>query len=64
MRMSAMEDFIGRGDRKIGKVIRRAWELGALNVTWWENSEKAFKAWDQAVLESNMTWKYRQVIDI
>ena len=30
-----MEDFIGRGDRRIGSVIRRAWELGATNDAWW-----------------------------
>lgn len=27
IRLSAMEDFIGRGDRSIGPVLRRAWEL-------------------------------------
>lgn len=32
---AAMEDFIGRGDRRIGAVIRRAWELGATNDSWW-----------------------------
>jgi len=31
---AAMEDFIGRGDRRIGAVIRRAWELGATNDSW------------------------------
>jgi hypothetical protein len=32
--ISAMEDFIGRGDRRIGAVIKRAWELGATNDAW------------------------------
>lgn len=38
-----MEDFIGRGDRRLGRVIRRAWELGAKNESWWENEEAAFQ---------------------
>jgi len=32
--ISAMEDFIGRGDRSISPVIQRAWELGATNDGW------------------------------
>jgi hypothetical protein len=42
-----MEDFIGRGDRRIAKVIRRAWELGALNDAWWEGEAKAAATWNQ-----------------
>jgi len=29
IRISAMEDFVGRGDRRLGKVVYRAWQLGA-----------------------------------
>ena len=32
--LSAMEDFIGRGDRSLGRVILRAWQLGATNDAW------------------------------
>lgn len=39
--ISAMEDFIGRGDRRIGRVIRRAWELGATNDSWWVGARHA-----------------------
>ena len=46
---AAMEDFIGRGDRRIGAVIKRAWELGATNDAWWQSEETAFKAWSQAI---------------
>lgn len=60
VRISAMEDFLGRGDRRLGKVIRRAWELGACNEAWWEGTDGAFKAWDEAINDSAMTWKYRQ----
>ncbi|CCI18161.1 Similar to tr/P73260/P73260 [Microcystis aeruginosa PCC 9807] len=61
VRISAMEDFIGRGDRSLGKVVLRAWQLGAGMDAWWDNTEKAYQAWSQAIKESGLTWKYRQV---
>mmetsp|Transcript_7023 Transcript_7023/g.19819 ORF Transcript_7023/g.19819 Transcript_7023/m.19819 type:complete len:857 (-) Transcript_7023:56-2626(-) len=61
--LSAMEDFIGRGDRRIGAVIRRAWELGATNDSWWSSTDECFAAWAQAIEESGLGWKYRQVED-
>ena len=61
VRISAMEDFLGRGDRRLAAVIRRAWELGAGMDAWWENTEKAFTAWEQAITELGLTWKYRQI---
>ena len=61
VRISAMEDFVGRGDRRLGPVVRRAWELGAGMDAWWESLDKAYKAWTQAIDESGLTWKYRQV---
>ncbi|CAG9463997.1 unnamed protein product [Pedinophyceae sp. YPF-701] len=61
--ISAMEDFIGRGDRSIGKVIRRAWEKGATNDAWWCNMDGAFQTWGEAIEEAGMDWKYRQVLD-
>ncbi|WP_013324373.1 TIGR03960 family B12-binding radical SAM protein [Gloeothece verrucosa] len=61
VRISAMEDFIGRGDRRLGAVVRRAWELGAGMDSWWENLGKAYRAWQQAIDEAGLTWKYRQV---
>ncbi|MCY6491995.1 TIGR03960 family B12-binding radical SAM protein [Leptolyngbya sp. GGD] len=60
-RISAMEDFVGRGDRRLAPVVKRAWELGAGMDSWWESVEKAFGAWTQAIEESGLTWKYRQV---
>jgi radical SAM family uncharacterized protein/radical SAM-linked protein len=63
VRISAMEDFIGRGDRSLGKVLKRAWELGAGMDSWYESAEKAFNAWGQAIAESGLTWKYRLVED-
>jgi radical SAM family uncharacterized protein/radical SAM-linked protein len=61
VRISAMEDFVGRGDRRLSSVVRRAWELGAGMDAWWESLDKAFGAWAQAIDESNLTWRYRQV---
>ena len=61
VRISAMEDFIGRGDRRLAPVVKRAWELGAGMDAWWENIDKAYDAWSQAIAEADLTWKYRQV---
>jgi radical SAM family uncharacterized protein/radical SAM-linked protein len=60
-RISAMEDFVGRGDRRLAPVVQRAWELGAGMDSWWESLEKAFGAWTQAIEEAGVAWKYRQV---
>lgn len=61
VRISAMEDFIGRGDRKLSAVVQRAWELGAGMDAWWESLDQAYSAWSQAIDEAGLSWKYRQV---
>jgi radical SAM family uncharacterized protein/radical SAM-linked protein len=61
VRISAMEDFVGRGDRRLAVVVRRAWELGAGMDAWWESLDDAYNAWAQAIEEAGLTWKYRQV---
>lgn len=61
VRISAMEDFIGRGDRSLGKVVRRAWELGAGMDSWYDSLDKAFTAWGDAIAQAGLDWKYRQV---
>ncbi len=61
VRISAMEDFVGRGDRRLAPVIRRAWELGAGMDAWWESLDRAFAAWTEAIATTDLTWKYRQV---
>jgi radical SAM family uncharacterized protein/radical SAM-linked protein len=61
VRISAMEDFVGRGDRSLAPVIRRAWELGAGMDAWWESLDKAYGAWAQAIDEAGLDWKYRRV---
>ncbi len=59
VRISAMEDFVGRGDRRLSNVIRRAWELGAGMDSWWESLDRAYAAWTQAIEEAGLAWKYR-----
>ncbi|MGB7087407.1 MAG: TIGR03960 family B12-binding radical SAM protein [Phormidesmis sp.] len=61
VRISAMEDFVGRGDRRLSAVVRRAWELGAGMDAWWESLDKAFGAWSEAIAAAGLDWKYRQV---
>lgn len=61
VRISAIEDFLGRGDRRLAPVVRRAWELGAGMDSWFENIEKAHAAWEKAIAEAGLTWKYRQI---
>ncbi|MEH1942583.1 MAG: TIGR03960 family B12-binding radical SAM protein [Nostoc sp.] len=61
VRISAMEDFVGRGDRNLGKVVRRAWELGAGMDSWYENLDRAFSAWGDAIAQADLEWKYRQI---
>ncbi|MFB8787747.1 MAG: TIGR03960 family B12-binding radical SAM protein [Potamolinea sp.] len=61
VRISAMEDFVGRGDRRLSAVLGRAWELGAGMDAWFDNLTQAFGAWEKAIAESDLTWKYRQV---
>jgi radical SAM family uncharacterized protein/radical SAM-linked protein len=61
VRISAMEDFIGRGDRSLAAVVRRAWELGAGMDAWWDNTETAYQAWSKAIEECGLSWKYRQI---
>ncbi|NEO46611.1 MAG: TIGR03960 family B12-binding radical SAM protein [Moorea sp. SIO4A3] len=61
VRISAMEDFVGRGDRRLSAVVRRAWELGAGMDAWMESLDRAFAAWENAIASSGLTWKYRQV---
>jgi radical SAM family uncharacterized protein/radical SAM-linked protein len=61
VRISAMEDFIGRGDRSLAEVVRRAWSSGAGMDAWWENTESAYQAWSRAIGECGLSWKYRLV---
>ena len=61
VRISAMEDFVGRGDRRLSSVVKSAWELGAGMDSWWESIDKAYSAWTKAIANAGLDWQYRQV---
>ncbi len=61
LRLSAMEDFIGRGDRQIAPVIEKAWRLGAGMDAWFESLDRAFDAWTQAIDSAGLAGKYRKL---
>ena len=56
VRISAMEDFVGRGDRCLAQVIVGAWRNGAGMDAWWENVERAYDAWNQAIRTAGLSW--------
>jgi radical SAM-linked protein len=59
-RLSSMEEFIGRGDRRMSAVIARAHELGAGLDGWFDSTQTAYGAWCQAIEDCGLTWKYRR----
>ncbi|MFZ9738904.1 MAG: TIGR03960 family B12-binding radical SAM protein [Prochlorotrichaceae cyanobacterium] len=61
VRISAMEDFVGRGDRRLASVVRRAWELGAGMDAWWENLNHTYEAWTTAIAEAGLEHHYREL---
>jgi radical SAM family uncharacterized protein/radical SAM-linked protein len=61
VRISAMEDFVGRGDRSLSQVLYKAWQNGAGMDAWFESLDQAFSAWENAINEVGLSWKYRQV---
>jgi radical SAM family uncharacterized protein/radical SAM-linked protein len=56
VQISAMEDFVGRGDRRLGAVLKRAWQLGAGMDGWFENTSSTFQAWTKAIAEVGLIW--------
>ncbi|MBN2306028.1 MAG: TIGR03960 family B12-binding radical SAM protein [Anaerolineae bacterium] len=47
-----LEAFLSRGDRRLGPVIRRAWELGTRFDAWQEHHNH--EAWQQAFAEAGL----------
>lgn len=60
VRISAMEDFVGRGDRRLAQVIVGAWRNGAGMDAWWESVERAYDAWNQAICAAGLNWRDQQ----
>ncbi len=47
-----LEAWLSRGDRRLGQVILRAWQLGAKFDAWGENRNIPF--WSQAFIDTNL----------
>lgn len=59
VRLSAMEDFIGRGDQSLAAVIEAAWRAGAGMDAWFDNIERTYGAWTGAIEAAGMGGRYR-----
>ncbi len=59
-RISAMEDFVGRGDRDLAPVIEAAWKAGAGMDAWFESLERTYKAWTKAITQAGLEGRYRK----
>ncbi len=53
---TVLEAVLSRGDRRLGKVIRRAWELGTKFDAWQEQHQH--EAWQQAFDENGLTMDF------
>ncbi|MEB3320712.1 MAG: TIGR03960 family B12-binding radical SAM protein [Cyanobium sp.] len=61
VRLSAIEDFIGRGDRRLAPVIEAAWRAGAGLDAWFESAERSHAAWTGAIEAAGLGGRYRQL---
>ena len=53
---SLLEGLLSRGDRRLGAVIKRAWELGARFDAWQEHHKP--EAWQMALQESGLDFHH------
>ena len=58
-RLSAMEDFVGRGDRRLADVIEAAWRAGAGLDAWFEAADRTYAAWTGAIEAAGLAGRYR-----
>ena len=61
VRLSAMEDFVGRGDRRLAPVIEAAWRAGAGLDAWFEAAERTYGAWTSAIEAAGLGGRYREL---
>ncbi len=61
VRISCIEDFLGRGDRNLAPVIKEAWEAGAGMDAWYESQDKAYAAWSSAIKKTGLNEKLRKL---
>ncbi len=53
---SELEAVLSRGDRRVGRLVKRAWELGAAHDAWSEHHRPAL--WRQAALETGIDFEF------
>jgi len=56
-----MEDFVGRGDRRLAPVIEAAWRAGAGMDAWFEALDRTHNAWTSAIAQAGLEGSYRQM---
>jgi radical SAM-linked protein len=61
IRLSAMEDFVGRGDRRLAPVIEAAWRAGAGLDAWFEAADHTYEAWTSAIEAAGLGGRYRDL---
>ena len=61
VRLSAMEDFVGRSDRRLAPVIEAAWRAGAGMDAWFESLDRTHAAWTGAIAAAGLEGRYRQM---
>ena len=61
VRLSAMEDFVGRGDRRLAPVIEAAGRAGAGLDAWFEAADRTYEAWTSAIDAAGLGGRYRQL---
>jgi radical SAM family uncharacterized protein/radical SAM-linked protein len=59
VRLSAVEDFIGRGDRRLAAVFEAAWREGAGLDAWFESADRSHAAWAGAIEAAGLGGRYR-----
>lgn len=61
VRLSAMEDFVGRGDRRLAPVIEAAWRAGAGLDAWFEAADRTYNAWTESIEAAGLGGRYREL---
>ncbi|MFM7649244.1 MAG: TIGR03936 family radical SAM-associated protein, partial [Cyanobium sp.] len=61
VRLSAVEDFVGRSDRRLAPVLEAAWRAGAGLDAWFESAERSHTAWTAAIEAAGLGGRYRQL---
>ena len=60
-RLSAVEDFVGRGDRRLAAVVEAAWRAGAGLDAWFESVDRTYGAWTAAIEAAGLAGSYRDL---